>query len=260
MRFWQKFSLKKLFFVLPTLMIFCCKQSLPNPNENFEKKYGKEIAKIKLERTLVLTKEEKKIAIQLPSPTQEEIEAINFANNQSYYPYVDITKFGQKIPQNNLPTQEFYEQSNTNNSANSLPENAFEISYNTGLYPPYRVLGSEFDQIIIPTQDVYGVQTKLSSKNYLLAGNKALQKSIDQINNEKTVEDLQNSELLIKEQKQLKQKQKMIQIFGSDDELKISEGSAKQKYSSEEKIVMQSLEEPKKNQNAFTDLVKKFQK
>ena len=49
-----------------------------------------------------------------------------------------------------------------------------------------------------------------------MSGNNALQNSIDLIRDTRTKEDVENSKIIIKEQKELRQKQDMINIFGYD--------------------------------------------
>lgn len=216
MGFWKKFSQKfytilitisSLLFLLPS----CSKQL--NINETFEKKYGKEIEKIKVERAQA--KESKQQVTSSMAPTAEEV-ARDIVAESDYYPYVDVSKFGEKTPQNYLPNAESYEQTKANNPANSLPANMFEITYNTTLHPPFRKNDDAFDAIKIPPSDVYGVKTAMSEKAYLLAGNDVVQKTIDQINAEKTREDIEISHILIKEQKQLRRQEKMEKMFGKN--------------------------------------------
>jgi hypothetical protein len=187
---------------------------MPNNNEKFEKKYGKEVAKIKSQRTAPKNpKSKEKQYIEIPPPSQEEVDQANFISDQSYYPYVKISKFGQNLSPHHLINQEMYEQAKLKDP-NFLPPDAFEIYYQNALYGAFKNPETEFDKILIPRRDFYGVQTELLQKTYLLAGNRALQKSFDQIINQKTDEDIEISQTLIDEQKQLKEKQKMLKIFG----------------------------------------------
>jgi hypothetical protein len=215
--FCQNFFLKNSFFILPLLVIGFCGSSLAKPNDDFEKKYGKEVKKIKLQQTNTASNNNKKNQpITLYPPTLDEINKDVFSQESLYYPYVDVAKFGQDLPKNYFPNHETYEQARAQKNLNSLPENLFEVSYDTNLYPSFSKFGAEFDAIIIPPHDVYGVKTKLENKPYLLAGNKFLQKSIDQINSEKTKEDIEMSEILIKEQKKINLERRMIEV--SDEE------------------------------------------
>lgn len=200
-------------FLVTTFALSACSSS-KNVNQVFEKKYGKEIEKIKVDRT---PSEEltKQVMFSQP-PLQNEMQ--EYSDSTGYYAYVDVSKFDEKTtPRNYSPNGETYQQASSNNPTNILPKNMFEIAYDTRLYPPFRRAGIEFDQILVPAADVYGIKTEMSEKPYLLVGNKSLQKNIDQINQEKTIEDIEISKILIKEQQQLKRRQRMIEIFGQDE-------------------------------------------
>lgn len=237
MRFWQKLSCK--FFLLASLpLILCyCSSSLPPVNEAFEKKYGKEVEQIKIARTPAPGAANQSITTYPPTPEELRAEQNSAELSQNYYPYVDVTKFGERAPQNYLPNGEVYEQGVASRRSNALPEDMFEITYNVALYPPFRVSGKEFDAIKVPPADVYGVPTEMSSKSYLLAGNDSLQRNIDKINSEKSADDIEISETLIKEQKQLKRKEKMIKIFGKNslEIASLEKKEDKQKPSQEQK-------------------------
>jgi hypothetical protein len=212
MKFERKFSFHFSIFILLQLLFSSCSSS-QNINEAFEKKYGKEIQKIKDTRAPI--KESNQQIVFITPPTEEEITA-SIAAESDYYPYVDVSKFGEKMPQHYLPNAEIYEQTKANNPANSLPSQMFEITYSTTLYPAFRKTGTEFDRIEIPPSDVYGVKTEMSGKPYLLAGGDSLQKTIDQISAEKTADDIEFSRILVKEQKQLHRQEKMEKIFGKN--------------------------------------------
>lgn len=214
MRFFLKLSFK--FFLLTSSLLFLSScYSLPPANEAFEKKYGKEMEKVKAARTPAKGAE-KEVVTTYPPSAAELLQVQREAElQQNYYPYVDVTQFGDRLPQDYFPNGETYEQAKRNPS-NNLPNDMFEITYNTALYPAFRKVGVEFDAINIPPSDIYGVKTEMASKGYLLVGNDSLQKNIDKINSEKTVDDVEISEILIKEQKQLKRKEKMIKIFGQN--------------------------------------------
>jgi hypothetical protein len=232
---------------MSTLLIFSCSSSSTNYNAVFEKKYSKEVKKINSQR-VPISDEEKKIPVVLQPPTQEEVNQANIEGNSNYYPYAEVIRFDQTVLPIYFPGQEIYQDITLNNPANPLPENMFEISYYTALHPPFKKFGFEFDQIAIPPRDVYGINTELAEKPYLLSGNKALQKSIDQVIREKTAQDVENSEILIKEQKQLKRKQKMIRIFGDEEQLESSPLETKNQ-SDKVKIAAQSAMSAKKSQD-----------
>lgn len=212
MKLLQKF-LPEFLFLLLSFLLFSC--STPDTqNAVFEEKFGAGFEKIKAERTPAKGSDSKIVVLQ--APTAADLRDMANESNQNDYSYVDVSKFGEKIPQAALPNGEFYEQARMQNPSNALPPDLFEIGYNTQVHPAFRRTGAEFDNISVPPADVYGVKTEMSEKPYLLAGNDSLQKSIIGINSEKTADDIEISEILIREQKQLKRKQKMQEIFGSD--------------------------------------------
>lgn len=119
------------------------------------------------------------------------------------------------------PDAQTFIEGHRNFAPDKLPPDIFEIRYNTNLHPPFVMTGIEFDVIQIPAQDKYGVSSNLSEKQYLLAGSDSLQRSIDKYDFSRNQEDLEFSEILIKEQKELLKEKKNQEIFGKDEEEKI---------------------------------------
>ncbi len=200
-------------------------------NAEFQKKYGKQIEKLREERASPAAAGQEVVNQNLPKATDWRDAGVSAPNtNSSYYAYMDIAKFNnqQQAPQEYLPNYQLYERARIA-SANNIPEDIFVIVYNTGLYPPFKKDGVEFDVIEIPEADAYGIKTALSDKPYLLSGNESLQKNIDQINDSRTQDDIKISEILIKEQKQLRRKQKIQKIFGESIELASLESSSPKK-------------------------------
>ena len=99
---------------------------------------------------------------------------------------------------------------------NNLPDDMFDLVYNPTINAPFVVSGLEFDTINIPERDYYGIASTLNDKRYVLAGNQVLQKNIDEVIKQQSAEDIELSEILIKEQRQLKKQQKLTKIFGDD--------------------------------------------
>jgi hypothetical protein len=198
------------------LLIFlsCCDSGAKNYNKVFEEKYGKDIEKIKAERSQ--SKESQKTVTILYPPTEEELRVMNKRSVQNQYNYTAVSRFDEKIPQYYITNRNSYEAAESRNNIGSLPPDMFKIHYRTKLYSEFRHTGAEFDRIAIPAIDAYGVKTEMSEKLYLLTGKKSLQKNIDQINSERTKDDIEISKILIKEQKELRQKQKMQKIFGDE--------------------------------------------
>lgn len=103
-----------------------------------------------------------------------------------------------------------------NQTTNNVSDDMFDLTYNTSLSPPFVFSGIEFDVIKIPEKDYYGVPSTLNAKQYVMAGNQALQKNIDGIILAQNAEEVEFSETLIKEQKDLRKQQKLVKIFGED--------------------------------------------
>ncbi len=237
--------------MLCSLSIFSC-SSLSDINKNFEKKYGKETKKIKAQRTP--PKGSNHINVTVTPPTPREVEELQFqSTGQIPYGYTEVTKFGEKSEQNFFLNGESYEQTIVNPSG-SLPPDLFEVTYLLGLSTAFQRKGAEFDAISIPLFDVYGVKTTLSDKTYLLGGNDALQRNIDQINSQKTKDDIEVSEILIREKNQQKRKERMVKIFGNE-ELRLEDNSDSEKEesprSSKEINVFKKDEEKKDQPSGF---------
>jgi hypothetical protein len=116
---------------------------------------------------------------------------------------------------------------------NKLPDDMFDLVYNPAINTPFVVSGLEFDTIKIPDRDYYGVASTLNDKRYLLAGNQILQKNIDDVIKSQSAEDIEFSEVLIKEQRQLKKQQKLAKIFGDDSS-----------FTEKEKVTVKKEEKP----------------
>lgn len=254
MGFSAKFSFRFIALILLSMSLYSCKNDAKDYNSAFNKKYGQEAQKMKAAR-LPENPDSKKEMVPLGAITVEEATAAT-VNTKGYYAYVDIAKFGDRSPQNYMPNGEVYEQTKAGNPANSLPPDMFEITYYAGLYPPFSPAGVEFDRINVPPQDVYGVQTKLSDKQYMLAGNAALQRSVDHINKEKTADDVEISEILIKEQKELRRRQKMLKAFGP--EVLVEMVYLEEKSEQKEAVVMEKKKDDDKDQGAMSNFIKKL--
>ena len=218
MLFRQK-SLFKYFAIALLAFLTAC-SSKDTVNEAFAKKYAKDIAQINSARR-VGTREMNEKMTSFAMPTADDITRQRVKNRGGYYAYVDIKKFGARTPRNYFPNAEVYQKSEVFNPTKRLPEDMFYLSYNTDLYPPFSRSGLEFDNIKVPNKDVYGVKTELAEKQYLLAGNGAIQKTVDDIHSKRKKEDVEFSKILIKEQKRLRRREKMIKIIGSDNFLKV---------------------------------------
>lgn len=212
-------SLSKYFAILLFFLLASC-SSKETVNEAFARKYAKDIARINSAR-MAGDRATSKEMTSFAMPTVADIKRERAQNGGGYYAYVDIKKFGEKTPKNYFPNAEIYQKSVVSHPNQRLPEDMFDLSYNTSLYPPFSKSGLEFDNIKVPNQDAYGVKTQLAEKQYLLAGNGAIQKTVDFMQSKRQKDDVEFSKILIKEQKRLRRREKMIKIIGSDHFLKV---------------------------------------
>lgn len=196
---------------------------LSDQNETFNKKYAKDIEGIKSARVE-------------PEIIKSDAK-LNFA--------APVDQDQSRYTNNNVVIPEFYSSQQFANQSPSSPDftapsELFENSYNPTITSPFRKIGAEFDVIAVPNQDAYGIKSTMSEKEYLLVSRKLLQKDIDKINSTKGADDVENSEILISEQKKLKRKAKMIKIFGQEsvaveDDFKDSESTKYGDYSDKAK-------------------------
>lgn len=199
---------KNLAIALVSYIASSC--SSPTP---FEAKYGEEIKKINSSRLETVT-EKKEVTLSSP-PSPEEIAAsLSKQDNSNKYSYVDVDKFAEK---KYFPDKDYYEQMKVYNPSNILADDIFVPRYNTVLASKFHHTGSEFDRIKTPAYDAYSISAILSNKNYVMIGNDAMQNSIDIVNDSRDRRDLLASKIIIKEQREIKQKQRMEKYFGDND-------------------------------------------
>lgn len=203
---------KFLLTFFTTLFLSAC-QSKSKINDNFNQKYGKEVQQIKSERIPPkIDKNNLKQSFEVPVATSyNENATFKDYESQLYYANVDEQEFKEIKPRQFFPDSNVYSEGK---NTQSLPENLFDLKYNTALSPAFRVVKSEFDLVKIPEYDFYGVRTALQEKEYVLIGNNNLQKNLDKINASRSKEDVEMSEILIKEQRKLRRKFKMEKVFG----------------------------------------------
>ncbi len=200
----------KIFVCFTLCILFSCSKSVFKSNEVFESKYGDNVKMINSLR-------QDKTVIDI---TNKRDFTAELENNDSRYTNQNVTISEQ------YSTQQFYNQA-PNNSGFSGPREMFDVNYAQTINTPFRKIGAEFDVIEIPPQDAYGVKVGMQNKEYLLVSRKLLQRNIDQINQERTKEDIENSNVLISEQKSLKRRARMIKIFGSNAIVEEEEKSKK---------------------------------
>lgn len=191
------------------LIVQSCYSEPKNYNQVFEDKYRKDVEKITAQRKT----ENKDSEPKIPQAFTSEVTNSN-SSEIKYYPYANIAKLGDSFSQDFLPNGETYQQTRNANPSNSLPQDMFEISYNTQSHPPFNWNSSPFDFVRIPKKDGFGVETQLQKKDYLMAGNNNLMRSIDTVIKGSSAENIELSQILISEQKQQKRQEKLNKIFG----------------------------------------------
>jgi hypothetical protein len=198
---------------MTSLVVTSC--SGDNATKSFDEKFSAQVEKLKKRRG---TEGDNSniVSIRSTIPSQSEIAR----SKKSYQPYVGITKFGVKTRQNYAPNREIYDLSRDATRAELAPD-VFDLNYNLSAHPPFRRIGVEFDNILIPRADAYGVKTAISAKTYLSPGAKVLQKTIDEVTRNRSGGEVKNSHTLVDEKKEITRKKKMKKIFGSYNEMKV---------------------------------------
>ncbi len=199
--FSASFFLKGVFTLALIGLTSCGTNDKWDQNKTFSGRYGKDIEGIKASRI-------DPSAVKLDTNTKLEFTA-------------PIDQDVARYSNTNIAVPEYYTTQQFSNqlvasSRFQFPAEMFENNYTPPISSPFRRIGAEFDAIDVPTQDAYGVKAGISDKEYLSVSRKLLQKNVDQINKERTSDDVENSEILISEQRKLKRKEKMIRIFGQE--------------------------------------------
>lgn len=217
----------KGFLLLALIALDSCASSKShnNTNSEFEKRFSGDVSKINAFRSPPPREGEQNPNINSVVEKQknntnrfsEPDELLGIAGSARYSSAnVDTTKFSLKQEENFSPDQQTLVAGNIANQQNKLPDDMFDLTYNLGVHQPFVVSGVEFDKIQIPERDYYGIASTLNDKRYFLAGNQILQTNIDDLIRSQNAEDIELSEILIKEQRQLKKQQKLANIFGED--------------------------------------------
>ncbi|MBL6664978.1 MAG: hypothetical protein ISQ34_03950 [Rickettsiales bacterium] len=205
----------RLLVVFSLLLLFSCSE-VTDPNKSFNAKYSMEVQNILNSRpaSQKISDQDLQRKRSFGAITQDDVINESIDSNIQYYPYFDIRKFGQKTPKVHLPNMEVYDKTRFQNPSNQTPPDIFEVTYDNRQYRPFKYQGARFDAIAIPPTDIYGVETSMTNKEYLLAGNNSVQNSIENMKSNRESFDTQNSAILIAEQKNIRHEKKTIKIFG----------------------------------------------
>jgi len=201
----------------------CAKNGIhSSANSEFESKYSKEVEFINSSRKEPVFNsdiEAQKIAQKKRAPTAFEDPATIMGlsgNDKLSSAKVDTSKLQNIRPQNFTPDAQTFNDGQAFVAKNNLPADIFDLIYITETSPPFAVSGLTFDVIQIPERDFFGVKSTLNDKKYLLVGNEALQRNIDQINDGRTQDDIELSEIIIREQKEIRKQRKIAKVFSED--------------------------------------------
>ena len=198
----KKISLKifRLFLVTIVLnLVLACVKKNSNPNDQFQKRFGKEVLLIKSQYGIKETEKQKKIekidvSKKINFPNDEEIlqeATISNEFNEQYFPFVESEQYfhqyllsGQYL---NLSSENFII-SQINNQ-----DEKFNITYYNILYGPFIKLENPFDEIKIPNNKSYWLEKKI----YPLIPQSSLKYSIIGVKDNKSKQDIETSIAII---------------------------------------------------------------
>lgn len=229
--------MKKIYFIIYFLLLILtlesCQYNEDPSNEQFRKKYNKQVKEINKERDTPPEKDPlTKNIDQLLKPSGQDD---NFSSKSNSFDYVGINHFGSN-QKKYFPDYETYEQSKFSGPESKFSPKIFEIGYNTYLNQPFAVSGVEFDFIEIPESDSFGVKSSSNDKNYTLVPIKSLQEAIRTINQTKTAEDIEFSKKLIIDKKSLIRKKNLSRNNENIEYVKLFEGTSSNIETTEKKI------------------------
>ena len=219
------FSIDLLIKVATILVLSSC---LPvrnvDLNQKFESRYGDQVNAINKNRVMQ----------DQDFSESRQFENTNFNNDPNYKLYskpsqilstispinepaeFETHKLFLKRPEVFLPTKQTYEIGIRNSAAAMIPKDIFQITYNTSQHPPFQVTGIDFDIIVIPKKDAYGVSSSLDEKSYPIASNHYVSRNINSMINNRSNEDIEFTEDLIAEQKLIRKQVAVNNLYQSD--------------------------------------------
>lgn len=199
----SKIFYQKLIFViliLSTLGVTSCTKKY-NYNKKFKKEFEQELLphkKIEPKNKEVPIAQRERY--QFSPLTEREIK--NKDNDSIFNNYSDSVAY---IPNDYFNNGTYFYKYDRNlfikHFNGKIPDDAFIITYNTELHPAYKKFYTEFDYIIIPAKDIFGVESKLEQKEYILVDTRILQINIDDILDNRTKKGINITNTLIKEKK-----------------------------------------------------------
>ena len=207
--------------ILLITTLFSCINKQSTINEEFEKQFSQEVERINRER------QQQEDQQNQPTESSQTPQQNNPYQTQRYH----------------LPDDKVFSAGQA--SLAGFPNDIFEIKYFTQVHGAFRQTGFEFDTIEIPQYDAFGVPSDLRKKQYMLVGDDVIQHNIDKLNAAQNEEAVELSDILIRENKMLRQQKKYNEIFGDDEMIAKKE----QELSEEEKAETEFLAAKKAKRN-----------
>ncbi len=221
----MKIIFSKLLILLAIVIASSCSSNM-NPghmNQSFERKYGSQVdqilenKKIKKRDFMVDGTQNTKFRSSpefklYSSPSQ--ILAVEPPSGKSSS--FETHKLYLKTPQEHFPTSRTYEVGKKNSASSKIPDDIFDINYNTSQHTPFQITGIDFDIIVIPKKDAFGIASSLNEKSYPIVGNNYVSRNINSIINNRTEEDVEFTEKLIEEQKLIRKQIAVTELYESD--------------------------------------------
>lgn len=186
---------KNLSFIsLILLFLFSCAPKKVDINQYFVNKYGSKVDIIKNKR--IEPESLKNIVYHSKLPTRAEILDIQNKKNNSLN-YVNVSQY--------------YEVDNLMIGNKPIDPKIFNISYSKKNYGPFKKISRNNKDI--NSHDAFGISSKFDNKSYTIIKGSVLSKNIEDINNKKKKEDIENSMILIKERSDFRRKEKISNIL-----------------------------------------------
>ena len=187
-----KLIINILFFCTKILFIFIVSscfqgETIENPNKYFVEKYGQKVYDIKVRNGITLGSI-KGHQVNIKGNSIKAVQSNPLVKDEFDFLQERFFSSSEKISKK--PTEEEL-------------SNIFNVTYTGNYLDPYR-FSVFFDDLQIPSNDLFGVRTNLGEKDYNFIGNDVLQSNIDFIYSMEKYFDKENSIRLIEEQKHIK--------------------------------------------------------
>ncbi len=136
-------------------------------------------------------------------------------------PIFETHKLYLKQPKPHYPTAQTYQEGLKNSAQYKIPDDIFDIKYNTSNHPPFQITGIDFDIIVVPQKDAFGVSSSLNEKQYPIVGNNYVTRNVNSIMRNRSEEDIEFTEELITQQKLIRKQIAVNNLYESDEAKKV---------------------------------------